>query len=266
MSVRFLSCTGDRFPPLSPFQSFYEDDIKYERDMTVTYIIPAPPQPALPVIGLTALFPVRRIFCIGRNYAAHTREMGGDPTREPPFFFQKAADTIDLCPPDAVVDHPYPPMTSSYHFEGELVVALKQGGRDIATTHARYHIFGYAAGLDMTRRDLQDEAKQLRRPWEISKSADHSAPIGPIHPVETVGHLEKGALRVSVNDVIKQNADLADMIWSIPEQISILSRFFELKAGDLIFTGTPEGVGPVTRGDQLTTHIAGLAPISLRIV
>ena len=234
--------------------------------MAPTYVFPAPPHPALPVVGTDALFPVRRIFCIGRNYAAHAREMGGDPTREPPFFFQKAADTIQICPSGTIVDHPYPPMTSNYHFEAEMVVALHKGGRDIKEADALAHVFGYAVGLDMTRRDRQDEAKAQKRPWEIAKSADLSAPIGPLHPVSSVGHPHKGVIALSVNGIVKQNADLVDMIWSVAEQISILSTYFELKPGDLIFSGTPEGVGAVTRGDQMNVSIAGLGYIDLRVV
>ena len=234
--------------------------------MAPTYVFPAPPHPALPVVGTDALFPVRRIFCIGRNYAAHAREMGGDPTREPPFFFQKAADTIQICPSGTIVDHPYPPMTSNYHFEAEMVVALHKGGRDIKEADALAHVFGYAVGLDMTRRDRQDEAKAQKRPWEIAKSADLSAPIGPLHPVSSVGHPHKGVIALSVNGIVKQNADLVDMIWSVAEQISILSTYFELKPGDLIFSGTPEGIGAVTRGDQMNVSIAGLGYIDLRVV
>ena len=234
--------------------------------MSPIYVFPAPLQPAVPIVGSDALFPIRRIFCIGRNYAAHTREMGGDPTREPPFFFQKAADTIQICPQGAVVDHPYPPMTSNYHFEAEMVVALHKGGRDIKERAAHDHIFGYAVGLDMTRRDRQDEAKSLKRPWEVAKSADVSAPIGPLHPASQIGHLESGAITLKVNGSVRQNADLSDMIWSVPEQIAILSTYFELKAGDLIFSGTPEGVGAVTRGDVMSVSIAALGTIELRVV
>jgi len=234
--------------------------------MAPSYVFPAPLHPALPIVGTDVLFPVRRIFCIGRNYAAHAREMGGDPTREPPFFFQKAADTIQICPSGTIVDHPYPPMTSNYHFEAEMVVALHKGGRDIKEADALAHVFGYAVGLDMTRRDRQDEAKAQKRPWEIAKSADLSAPIGPLHPVSAVGHPHKGAIALHVNGIVKQNADLNDMIWSVAEQISILSTYFELKPGDLIFSGTPEGVGAVSRGELMNVSIAGLGHIDLRVV
>lgn len=234
--------------------------------MAPSYVFPAPLHPALPIVGTDALFPVRRIFCIGRNYAAHAREMGGDPTREPPFFFQKAADTIQICQPGTIVDHPYPPMTSNYHFEAEMVVALHKGGRDIKEIDALAHVFGYAVGLDMTRRDRQDEAKAQKRPWEIAKSADLSAPVGPLYPVSSIGHPHKGAIKLNVNGIVKQDADLNAMIWSVSEQISILSTYFELKPGDLIFSGTPEGVSAVTRGDHMNVAIAGLGRIDLRVV
>ena len=234
--------------------------------MSKTPIFAIEPRALLPIAGTEAMFPVRRIYCIGRNYAAHAREMGADPTREPPFFFQKAADTVQICPQGETVSHSYPPMTANYHFEAEMVVALQSGGRDIAETDALSHVFGYAVGLDMTRRDLQDEAKALRRPWEVSKSADHSAPIGLLHPVAAVGHLARGTIRLAVNDVVKQNADLSAMIWSVPEQIAILSRYFELKAGDLIFSGTPEGVGAVVKGDRLKVSIDTLGAIDLVVV
>lgn len=220
----------------------------------------------IPVAGTDHLFPVRRIYCIGRNYAAHAREMGADPTREPPFFFQKAADTVQVCPTGERVPHVYPPMTANYHFEAEMVVALKSGGRDISESDALNHVFGYAVGLDMTRRDLQDEAKALRRPWEVGKSADHSAPVGLLHPVTDVGHPARGSITLRVNDVVKQDADLSAMIWSVSEQIAILSRYFELKAGDLIFSGTPEGVGAVTKGDHLHVAIDTLGAIDLVVV
>jgi len=233
--------------------------------MSVSFAIEIEPRATLPVMGSDAVFPVRRIYCIGRNYAAHAREMGGDPSREAPFFFQKASDTLQLCPPDTTVQHPYPSMTSNYHHEVEMVVALKSGGRDIPESDALSHVFGYAVGLDMTRRDLQDEAKTLKRPWEVGKSADHSAPVGPLHPVSSVGHPSRGKISVSVNGESRQSSDLSDMIWSVPEQIAILSRYFELKAGDLIFTGTPEGVGKVEHGQTMRAYIEGLGAISLQV-
>lgn len=234
--------------------------------MSADYAIAIAPRPTLAISGSDQVFPVRRIYCIGRNYAAHAREMGADPTREPPFFFQKASDTIQICPEGQVVDHPYPPMTENYHFEAEMVVALKSGGRDITVDKALDHVFGYAVGLDMTRRDLQDEAKTLKRPWEVAKSADHSAPIGPLHRADTIGHPHAGAITLSVDGTSKQNADLSDMIWSVPEQIAILSRYFELAAGDIIFSGTPEGVGAVKRGETMHVGIAGIGAIRVKVV
>ena len=219
----------------------------------------------IPIVDSKDSFPVRRIYCIGRNYAAHSKEMGSDPSREPPFFFQKASDTVQYCAVGEVTSHPYPPMTENYHFEAEMVVALKAGGRDIPVEKALDHVYGYAVGLDMTRRDLQDEAKSLKRPWSVSKSADYSAPISAIHRVEDVGHPKTGAISLSVDGVVKQNADLKDMIWSVPEQIAILSRYFELAAGDLIFSGTPEGVGAVKRGETMSVAIAGIGKIDVKV-
>lgn len=234
--------------------------------MTVSFAIEIEPRATLPIMGTDQVFPIRRIYCIGRNYAAHAREMGGDPSREAPFFFQKASDAVQVCPDDTSVRHPYPTMTSNYHHEVEMVVALKSGGRDIPEKDALSHVFGYAVGLDMTRRDLQDEAKTLKRPWEVGKSADHSAPVGPLHPVSSVGHPAKGSISVSINGEPRQSSDLSDMIWSVPEQIAILSSYFELKAGDIIFTGTPEGVGKVERGETMRAAIDGLGEISLLVV
>ncbi|MEI6398888.1 MAG: fumarylacetoacetate hydrolase family protein [Pseudomonadota bacterium] len=234
--------------------------------MTIPYAIDIEPRATIPVAGGSTVFPLRRIYCIGRNYAAHAREMGGDPTREAPFFFQKAADAVQFCPENETVQHPYPTMTSNYHHEVEMVVALKSGGRNIEAKDALTHVFGYAVGLDMTRRDLQDEAKAAKRPWEVGKSADHSAPVGPLHPVSSVGHPSRGKISVSVDGEPRQSSDLSDMIWSVPEQISILSRYFELKAGDIIFTGTPEGVGKVERGQTMRAYVEGLGAISLAVV
>jgi fumarylpyruvate hydrolase len=232
----------------------------------MAYVIPAPSIPALPVAGTDDLFPVRRVYCVGRNYAAHAREMGGDPTREPPFFFMKPADALQPVADGAAVDHPYPPKTGNYHFEIEMVVALAKGGRDIPVSQALDHVFGYAVGLDMTRRDLQDEAKQLRRPWELGKAADLSGPLGPIHPVAAVGHLANGTISLTVDGAIKQKADLSDMIWSVAEQIAYLSTYFELAPGDVIFSGTPDGVGAVTQGQTMIGAVEGLGEIRLRVV
>ncbi len=232
----------------------------------MSFVIPALPAPALPVLGSTDLFPVRRVYCVGRNYAAHAREMGGDPTREPPFFFMKPADALQPVPPGATSDHPYPPRTANYHFEVEMVVALAHGGSDIPVDEALDHVFGYAVGLDMTRRDLQDEAKSLRRPWELGKAADRSGPVGPIHPAAQIGHPASGAITLDVDGVTKQAADLKDMIWSVAEQVSYLSSYFELAPGDIIFSGTPEGVGPVSRGQTMVGAIASLGEIRVRVV
>jgi fumarylpyruvate hydrolase len=220
----------------------------------------------IPIAGAAEVFPVRRIYCLGRNYAAHAREMGSDPTREPPFFFQKPTDAIQLVPADGSVDHPYPSMTKNYHYEVELVAALKSGGRDIPMASALDHVYGYAVGLDMTRRDLQRGMGDQKKPWEIGKSFDRSAPIGPIHPVSKTGHYTKGAIALSVNGTIKQKADLSFMIWSVAEQISKLSEAFELKAGDIIYSGTPENVGPVVTGDTILCTIEGLPTLSISIV
>jgi 2-keto-4-pentenoate hydratase/2-oxohepta-3-ene-1,7-dioic acid hydratase in catechol pathway len=224
------------------------------------------PQMTIPIVGEERGFPVRRIYCIGRNYAAHSREMGSDPTREPPFFFQKPADAIQFVAIGSVGDHPYPSLTKNYHHEIELVAALKSGGRNIPADQALEHVYGYAVGLDMTRRDLQREMGDQKKPWEIGKSFDHSAPIGPIHPVATVGHLQKGAISLAVNDKVRQNADLSQMIWSVAEQIAQLSTAFELAAGDIIYSGTPENVGPVVKDDVLLCKIEGLPDMSIRIV
>ncbi len=224
------------------------------------------PQVTIPVVGMAETFPVRRIYCIGRNYAAHAREMGSDPTREPPFFFQKPTDAIQFVAPGTVADHAYPTLTRNYHYEVELVAALKSGGRNISRERALEHVFGYAVGLDMTRRDLQRFMGDQKKPWEIGKSFDSSAPIGPIHPVARVGHFTKGAISLAVNGVVKQNATLEHMIWSVAEQIAQLSEAFELRAGDIIYSGTPENVGPVVKGDVLLCKIAGLPDLSVKIV
>ncbi|QSI28696.1 FAA hydrolase family protein [Variovorax sp. RKNM96] len=220
----------------------------------------------VPIVGSEQVYPVRRIYCIGRNYAAHAREMGSDPTREPPFFFQKPADAIQVVMPGKVADHPYPTLTKNYHYEVELVVALAKGGKNIPASSALDHVYGYSLGLDMTRRDLQREMGDQKKPWEIGKSFDHSAPIGPIHPVAKVGHFADGAIWLKVNGETKQNATLKYMIWSVAEQISRLSQAFELMPGDIIYSGTPENVGPVVRGDLIEIHIDGLPNLSVRIV
>jgi 2-keto-4-pentenoate hydratase/2-oxohepta-3-ene-1,7-dioic acid hydratase in catechol pathway len=224
------------------------------------------PVPRVPIAGSDQVFPVHRIYCIGRNYAGHAREMGSDPEREPPFFFQKPADAVQFGAPGKVLEHPYPSLTKNYHHEVELVVALGSGGRNIAMDQALGHVFGYAVGLDMTRRDLQRAMGDAKKPWEIGKSFDSSAPIGPIHRVAAVGHLSRGRISLAVNGAVRQDADLSFMIWSVAEQVSKLSEAFELRAGDLIYSGTPENVGPVVAGDVLLAHVEGLPDLSLQIV
>jgi len=226
------------------------------------------PMTTVPIVGGTQSFPVRRIYCIGRNYRAHSIEMGSNPDREPPFFFQKPTDAIQYVAPSSVVDHPYPTLTKNYHYEVELVAALNKGsgGQKIAIEQALDLVYGYALGLDMTRRDLQRALGDEKKPWEIGKSFDRSAPIGPIHPVASHGHIGKAAIWLKVNGVTKQSANLSQMIWSVAEQISKLSEAFELKAGDIIYSGTPENVGPVVRGDVIDCHIDGLPNLSIKIV
>jgi fumarylpyruvate hydrolase len=225
------------------------------------FVFDPQPQPSVAVAGSSDLFPVRRIFCVGRNYAAHAREMGKDPDREPPFFFTKPADA--LVPDGATIA--YPPETENLHFEGEFVVAIGKGGRDIAEAAATAHIWGYAVGNDLTRRDLQQVAKDMGRPWDWAKAFDCSAVCGPVHPVAAAGTLTTGAIRTTVNGVVKQDADLADLIWSVPEVIAHLSRSIALKPGDLIYTGTPAGVGALVAGDACTVEIAGLGAVTTRI-
>jgi len=220
----------------------------------------------IPVAGSSERFPVRRIYCIGRNYAAHAREMGSDPTREPPFFFQKPTDAVQVVMPGTVGDHPYPPLTKNYHYECELVAALKAGGRNVPVSRALDLVYGYTVGLDMTRRDLQRAMGDEKKPWEIGKSFDHSAPMGPLHRVADVGHFTQGRITLAVNGAIKQNADLNMMIWSVAEQISKLSEAFELMPGDIVYSGTPENVGPVVRGDVMTAHIDRLPDLVVRVV
>jgi fumarylpyruvate hydrolase len=224
------------------------------------------PPVTIPIVGEAGVFPVRRIYCIGRNYAAHAIERGSDPNREPPFFFQKPTDAIQNVAVGEAADHAYPSLTKNYHHEVELVAALKSGGTNIPLEKALDHVYGYALGLDMTRRDLQNGMAAEKKPWEIGKSFDHAAVIGPIHPVSKVGHLAKGAISLAVNGVVRQSSDLDKMIWSVAEQIAKLSEAFELKAGDIIYSGTPENVGPVVKGDVLLCKLDGLPDMSIRIV
>ena len=220
----------------------------------------------IPIVNSDDVCPVRRIYCIGRNYRAHAVEMGSNPDREPPFFFQKPTDAIQHVAAGTVGDHPYPTLTKNYHYEAELVAVLGKGGKNIPIAQALEHVYGYSLGLDMTRRDLQRAAGEEKKPWEIGKSFDHSAPLGPLQPVAVVGHFTKGAIWLKVNGQTKQNADLSQMIWSVAEQISKLSEANELFPGDIIYSGTPENVGPVVRGDVIEMHIDGLPNLSVRIV
>jgi fumarylpyruvate hydrolase len=206
-------------------------------------------------------FPVRRVFCVGRNYEAHAREMGRDPDREPPFFFTKWAEAV--VPTGTTI--PYPPGTRNFHYEAELVVAIGEGGRNISREDALRHVVGYATGLDMTRRDLQLEAREQGRPWDTGKNFEQSAPLGTIHLVDEVGHLESGTIELTVNGQTKQKADLAEMIWPVPDIIEFLTKLYRLEAGDLIFTGTPAGVGAVVEGDEVTVSIAGLSPTTITV-
>lgn len=224
------------------------------------YVIAGWEQPSLAVEGSTERFPVRRIFCVGRNYAEHVREMGHDD-REPPFFFMKPADALV---PDGGT-FPYPPRSQNVHHEIELVVAIGSGGRDIAVEQALELVYGYAVGLDMTRRDLQGEMKRAGRPWEVGKAFDSSAPCSALSPAARIGHPAKGAIRLSVNGEERQRGDLADLTWSVPETIAHLSALFALKPGDLIFTGTPAGVGPVESGDLLEGEVEGVGTLSVKV-
>jgi fumarylpyruvate hydrolase len=225
------------------------------------FVIDPPARVAVPVRG-GGLFPVRRVFCVGRNYAAHAIEMGGDPTREPPFFFTKPADALVMYGADT----PYPRATNNLHHEVELVAAIGRGGRDIATENALQHVFGYAVGIDLTRRDMQDEAKSTRRPWDMSKGFDHSAPLGDITPAASIGHPTRGAIGLSVNGAVRQLGDLSQMIWSVPSMIAALSQLVTLAPGDLIFTGTPDGVAALEPGDVIEGHVEGVGHIRTHIV
>ncbi|HEB3530113.1 TPA: fumarylacetoacetate hydrolase family protein [Burkholderia cenocepacia] len=231
----------------------------------MTFVVPPPAVVAVPVASSDDLFPVRRVYCVGRNYAAHAREMGFDPDREPPFFFAKPADAVIPVAYDTGLTLAYPVLTNNYHYEAELVVAIGKGGSAIPLEHAREHVWGYAVGLDMTRRDLQMKMREMGRPWEIGKSFDASAPIGPIHPADSCGHFEQGAIWLRVDGVDRQRSDLSNLIWSVEEIVADLSRYFQLEAGDLIYTGTPEGVGAVRHGDVMTVGIERLGELSVRV-
>ncbi|WP_044530199.1 fumarylacetoacetate hydrolase family protein [Herbaspirillum sp. B65] len=233
----------------------------------MTYLFTPMTVVGLPVADSPSLFPVRRVYCVGRNYAAHAREMGFDPEREPPFFFCKPNDAQSIVPVPAgqCARLPYPDQTSNYHHEIELVVAIGKAGKNIAVEDAAAHIAGYAVGLDMTRRDLQMKMRELGRPWEIGKAFDYSAPVGMLHPISQTGEITHGEVVLEVDGVMRQKSDLSHLIWSVNEIIANLSMLFELQPGDLIFTGTPEGVGAVQRGQTMSARIAGLTPITVAV-
>jgi fumarylpyruvate hydrolase len=225
------------------------------------YVIEPLPVPTLPVQGSDKLFPVHRVYCVGRNYAEHAIEMGHDPSKEPPFFFQKNADNLTT---DG--NFPYPTQTSDVHHEIEMVVALGKGGTNIPVESALEHVFGYGVGLDMTRRDLQGEAKKLGRPWEVGKAFEASAPCGPLVPASEIGHPTEGEVSLKVNGETRQEGNLNQLIWKVPEMISYLSGLFTLQPGDVIMTGTPAGVGAVVRGDVLEGYVEGVGKIEVRVV
>jgi fumarylpyruvate hydrolase len=225
------------------------------------YAFPPAPPSFVPVVRSRQAFPVRRIFCVGRNYAEHAREMGFDPDREPPFFFTKPADAV--VHDGATIA--YPPLTENFHYEAELVVAIGQEGRNLSVEASLGYIWGYAIGNDLTRRDLQIQAREKGRPWDWGKAFDNSAVIGPIHPVSEVGHLTNGSIRLTVNGAVKQDANLTDLIWSVPEIVSILSHAVVIRPGDLIMTGTPAGVGPLMPGDVCVVSIQGLGDLTSTI-
>ena len=232
----------------------------------MSYVFAPAPVVAVPVVGSSDQFAVRRIYCVGRNYEAHAREMGHDPDREPPFFFSKPADAVVYVAPGETGEFPYPPQSKNVHFEMELVAAIGKVGKDIPVAQALDHVYGYALGLDMTRRDLQAEAKKLGRPWDTAKGFDHSEPLGPIHPVSKVGQVGKGAIWLTVNGAEKQRSDVSQLIWSVAETVAYLSTLFELHPGDLIFTGTPDGVGAVVKGDTMKGGVDWLGEFSVRVV
>lgn len=226
-----------------------------------SFVFDPPARPAVAIRGSSALFPARRVYCVGRNYAAHAVEMGHDPSREPPFYFMKT--------PDALLGDggvfPYPPETSDVHHEIEMVVALSGGGVNVSEEDALGLVFGYGVGIDFTRRDLQAQAKKLARPWEVGKAFDHAAPCGALAPAAEIGHPTSGSVTLDVNGKRVQEGDLNQLIWTVPEMIAGLSRLFELAPGDLIFTGTPAGVGPVVRGDKLEGAVAGVGMLSISV-
>ena len=232
----------------------------------MSFVFEPEPRVTVPVAGTDAVFPVRRIYCVGRNYAAHAREMGFDPDREPPFFFCKPDNAIVVVPPGQTASIAYPSRSTDFQHEIELVVAIGKAGRDIPVEQALDHVYGYAVGLDMTRRDLQLRARDKGRPWELGKAFDESAPIAPIHPASRIGHPTNAAVWVQVDGVDRQRSNIAKLIWSVPEVIANLCTYFELRPGDLIYTGTPEGVGKVERGQTMVGGIDGLGELRVKVV
>jgi len=232
----------------------------------MNFAIPLWDLPAVPIFGTDQFFPVRHVYCVGRNYAEHAKEMGGDAAKEPPFFFCKPADSIAPVVAPAVGNVRYPLATKNYHHEIELVVAIGKPGVKLAADMANDIVFGYAVGLDMTRRDLQTDMREKKRPWDLGKSFAQAAPIAPIHPVTATGILDHGAIWLDVNGARRQQGDLADLIWDVPHTLAFLSLYYELLPGDLVFTGTPAGVGAVVAGDRLDGHIDGLTPLTIRIL
>jgi fumarylpyruvate hydrolase len=232
----------------------------------MSYVFTPPATVAIPVAGSDDQFAVRRVYCVGRNYAAHAREMGFDPEREPPFFFCKPADAIVPVPAGQTLELPYPAQTQNYHYEAELVAVIGKAGSDISVEQALDHVWGYAVGLDMTRRDLQMKMREMGRPWEIGKAFDASAPVAPIHRASDIGHPQQAGIWLTVNGGQKQRSDVSHLIWSVAETVACLSQFFHLEPGDVIFTGTPEGVGAVKAGDTMVTGVDGLGELTVRVV
>ena len=232
----------------------------------MSLVFPPAAPTTIAVAGSQERFPVRRVYCVGRNYAAHAREMGFDPDREPPFFFCKPADAVVPAEPGATLEIPYPAETANYHYEIELVAAIGKAGSNIAVDGALEHVWGYAVGLDMTRRDLQMQMREAGRPWELGKAFDQSAPISPLHRVAEAGDLSRAAIWLQVNGQDRQRSDTAKLIWSVAETIAYLSRYFRLEPGDLIYTGTPEGVGPVVAGDLMEGGVDGLDTLRVQVV
>jgi fumarylpyruvate hydrolase len=232
----------------------------------MAFVFPPEAPVALAVAGSNDQFAVRRVYCVGRNYAAHAREMGFDPDREPPFFFCKPDNAIVPVAYDETLELPYPAQTQNYHYEAELVAVIGKAGSDITVENALEHVWGYAVGLDMTRRDLQMKMREMGRPWEIGKAFDLSAPVGPIHPASEVGHFEQAPLWLTVNGETKQTSDVSHLIWSVAETVAYLSQFFRLEPGDVIFTGTPEGVGAVKTGDTMKVGVERLGELTVKVV